>query len=58
MGSFSLFPYDEQSHLDVTDTLFFVGMNAGLVILLIFGLVSAKAKPRLTLAVKRSSEAG
>ena len=56
MGSFSLFPYDEQSHLDVMDTLFFFGVNAGLLILLIFGLVSAK--PRSTLAVKRSSEAG
>ena len=44
MGSFALFPYDEQSHFDVTDTLFFVGVNAGLLILLIFGLVSAKAK--------------
>ena len=44
MGSFSLFPYDEQSHLDVMDTLFFFGVNAGLLILLIFGLVSAKAK--------------
>ena len=39
-----LFPYDEHSHLDVMDTLFFVGVNAGLLILLIFGLVSAKAK--------------
>ena len=44
MGFFALFPYDEQSHFDVTDTLFFVGVNAGLLILLIFGLVSAKAK--------------
>ena len=34
----------EQNHLDVMDTLFFVGVNAGLLILLIFGLVSAKAK--------------
>ncbi len=38
------FPYDEQSHLEVMDTMFFVGVNAGLLILLIFGLVSAKAK--------------
>ena len=44
MGCLVLFPYDEQSHLDVMDTLFFVGVNAGLLILLIFGLVSAKAK--------------
>ena len=44
MGSSALFPYDEQSHFDVMDTLFFVGVNAGLLILLIFGLVSAKAK--------------
>ena len=44
MGSFSLFPYDEQSHLDVMAAMFFVGVNAGLLILLIFGLVSAKAK--------------
>ena len=44
MGCFALFPYDEQRHLDVMDTLFFVGVNAGLLILLIFGLVSAKAK--------------
>ena len=43
MGSFALFPYDEQRHFDVMDTLFFVGVNAGLLILLIFGLVSAKA---------------
>ena len=43
-GIFALFPYDEQSHFDVMDTLFFVGVNAGLLILLIFGLVSAKAK--------------
>ncbi len=56
MGSSALFTYDEQSHFDVMDTLFFVGVNAGLLILLIFGLVSAK--PRSTLAVKRSSEAG
>ena len=26
------------------DTMFFVGVNAGLLILLIFGLISAKAK--------------
>ena len=44
MDCLVLFPYDEQSHLDVMDTLFFVGVNAGLLILLIFGLVSAKAK--------------
>ena len=43
-GCLVLFPYDEHSHLDVMDTLFFVGVNAGLLILLIFGLVSAKAK--------------
>ena len=43
-GCLVLFPYDEQSHLDVMDTLFIVGVNAGLLILLIFGLVSAKAK--------------
>ena len=30
--------------LEVMDTMFFVGVNAGLLILLIFGLVSAKAK--------------
>ena len=44
MGCSARFPYDEQSHLDVMDTMFFVGVNAGLLILLIFGLVSAKAK--------------
>ena len=44
MGCLVLSPYEEQSHLDVMDTLFFVGVNAGLLILLIFGLVSAKAK--------------
>ena len=44
MDCLVLFPYDEQSHFDVMDTLFFVGVNAGLLILLIFGLVSAKAK--------------
>ena len=44
MGGFALFPYDEQSHLEVMETMFFVGVNAGLLILLIFGLVSAKAK--------------
>ncbi len=43
-GLFFRFPYDEQSHLEVMDTMFFVGVNAGLLILLIFGLVSAKAK--------------
>ena len=43
-GLFARFPYDEQSHLEVMDTLFFVGVNAALLILLIFGLVSAKAK--------------
>ena len=44
MGCLALFPYDEQSHLEVVDTMFFVGVNAGLLMLLIFGLVSAKAK--------------
>ena len=44
MGCFVHFSYDEQSHLEVMDTMFFVGVNAGLLILLIFGLVSAKAK--------------
>ena len=44
MGCVALFPYNEQNHLDVMDTLFFLGVNAGLLILLIFGLVSAKAK--------------
>ena len=44
MGSSALFTYDEQSYFDVMDTFFFVGVNAGLLILLIFGLVSAKAK--------------
>ena len=44
MGCFARFPYIEQSHLEVMDTMFFVGVNAGLLILLIFGLVSAKAK--------------
>ena len=43
-GCFVRFPYDEQTHLEVMDTMFFVGVNAGLLILLIFGLVSAKAK--------------
>ena len=59
MGFFALFPYDEQSHFDVMDTLFFVGVNAGLLILLIFGLVSARAKilssyTHLTLPTKDS----
>ena len=44
MGCFARFPYDEQSHLEVMDTMFFVGVNAGLLILLIFDLVSAEAK--------------
>ena len=44
MGCVVLIPYDEQSHLECMDTMFFVGVNAGLLILLIFGLVSAKAK--------------
>ena len=44
MGGFALCLYDEQSHREVMDTMFFVGVNAGLLILLIFGLVSAKAK--------------
>ena len=44
MGLLALFPYDAHSHLEVMDTMFFVGLNAGLLILLIFGLVSAKAK--------------
>ena len=44
MGCFARFPYDERSHLQVMDTMFFVGVNAGLLILLIFGLVSVKAK--------------
>ena len=44
MGCFVRFPYDEQSHLEVMDTMFFVGVNAGLLMLLIFGLFSAKAK--------------
>ena len=44
MGCFVLFTYDEQSHLEAMDTMFFVGVNAGLLILLIFGLMSAKAK--------------
>ena len=41
MGCFALSPYYEPSHLEVMDTMFFVGVNAGL---LIFGLVSAQAK--------------
>ena len=44
MGCFALFTYDAQSHLEVMDTIFFVGVNAGLLILLMFGLVSVKAK--------------
>ena len=44
MVYFVRFPYYEQSYLEVMDTMFFVGVNAGLLILLIFGLVSAKAK--------------
>ena len=44
MGCIALFPCYEQSHIEVMDTMFFVGVNAGLLILLIFGLVSAKAK--------------
>ena len=54
MGCFVRFPYDEQSLFEVMDTMFFVGVNVGLLILLIFGLVSAK--PRSRPAVKRSSE--
>ena len=44
MDCFVLFHYYEQSHLEVMDSMFFVGVNVGLLILLIFGLVSAKAK--------------
>ena len=44
MGCFALYAYYEQSYLEVMDTMFFVGVNAGLLILLIFGLMSAKAK--------------
>ena len=44
MGFFARFSYDELSCLQVMDTMFFVGVNAGLLILLIFGLFSAKAK--------------
>ena len=44
MGCFALFSYDQQSHFEVMDTMFFIGVNAGLLILLVFGLVSAKAK--------------
>ena len=44
MGCFARFPYDEQSHLEGMYPMFFVGGNAGLLILLIFGLVSSKAK--------------
>ena len=44
MGWLALFSYYEARHLEVMDTMFFVGVNAGLLILLIFGLVSAKAK--------------
>ena len=44
MVCFALFPYYEQSYLEVMDTMFFVVVNAGLLTLLIFGLVSAKAK--------------
>ena len=44
MGCFARFPYDELSYLEAMETMFFVGVNAGLLILLIFGLVSAKAK--------------
>ena len=44
MGCFALFLYYEQSHLEVMDIMFFVGVNVGLLVLLIFGLVSAKAK--------------
>ena len=40
----SLSPYYESSHLGVMDIMFFVGANAALLILLIFGLMSAKAK--------------
>ena len=42
--SLSLSPYYESSHLEVMDIMFFVGVNAALLILLIFGLMSAKAK--------------
>ena len=44
MGCIARFPYDEQSNLEVMDTMFFVGVNAVLLILMIFGLISAKAK--------------
>ena len=44
MGCFAFFPYDEQSYLEVMDTMFFVGVNALLLILLIFAPVSAKVK--------------
>ena len=36
MGGFARFPYDEQSHLEVMDTIVFRGVNAGLLILLTF----------------------
>ena len=35
MGCFALFPYQEVSHLEVMDEMFFVGVKAGM---LIFGL--------------------
>ena len=44
MDCFARFPYDEQSYVEIIDIMFFVSVNAGLLILLIFGLVSAKAK--------------
>ena len=43
-GLSCFFPYYEPSHLEVMETMFFVGVNAGLLFLLIFGLISAKAK--------------
>ncbi|MBL6741325.1 MAG: hypothetical protein ISP80_02690 [Synechococcus sp. BS301-5m-G53] len=44
MVCLAFFPYYEPSHLEVMETMFFVGVNAGLLFLLIFGLISAKAK--------------
>ena len=43
-GLFHSLPFDEQSHHEVKDIMFFVGVNAGLLILLIFGLMSVEAK--------------
>jgi len=44
MVCFAFLLYYKQSHLEAVDTMLFVSVNAGLLVLLIIGLLSAKAK--------------